>query len=151
MHIENGRIYDMSLRKSVPLGTTRLTTAQESEAIARQTEAFLRNGGRITEVAGFAPKQRRPHYPGTSTKVEQLPGTEVIRGKGRKPTSWPEAVYLKDKLFAAELTYLQLAEVAGVPRTTLASWFSKGMIPSEAWKLRVAEALQRLLAKHRKA
>lgn len=147
MHIDNGRIYDVSLRKSVPLGSTRLTTLEKSQELAADVERFLKNGGRITEVNGFEPKPKRPHYsPNTPARAnnEVLP---EIRTKGRKAISWPESVYVKDKLFAAGFTYAQLAEIAGVPKGTLDHWFQKIMIPSHAWKARIAEGLDILMMK----
>lgn len=149
MHIENGRIYYMSLRKSVPLGATNNTKATKSAELAADVEAFLAKGGRIIELDGYNPQPKQPHRP--PTRAERQEQDQLVRQRGRRAIGWPESVHIKDQLFAARLTYKQLAEMAGVPHGTLSLWFQKTMIPSNAWKARISEAFRTLMAKHGKS
>jgi hypothetical protein len=148
MHIENGRIYDTSLRKSVPLGSTRLPTQAARAEIDADVKRFLANGGQITRLDGYHPQPKQPHRP--PTRAEKQEQDQLVRQRGRRAIGWPESVHIKDQLFAAGLTYKLLAEMAGVPHGTLSLWFQKIMIPSNAWKSRIDEAFQTLLAKHGK-
>lgn len=146
MHIERGRIFDSSLRKSVPLGSTKMTTCEKSAEIAQDVERFLRSGGKIVQLPGYHPKPKPPHR--AALDQDKAPDEEPIRRQGRDAVIWHEALRVKDRLFEAGLTYKALAEAAGVPKRTLERWIKKMMIPSNAWKARVADALQVLLAKH---
>lgn len=150
MRIGDASFMDSSLRKSVPLGSTTPANQAAREALEREMNDFLSRGGRITVVPGFNPPPLHPHRPPRRAQ-EEPEQDDCVRGKGRRAIPWPEAVTIKDRLFSAELTYKQLAELTGVPRHTLANWFQKTMIPSHAWKLRIAEALQTLLAMAGKA
>lgn len=149
MHIDNGRIFDTSLRKSVPIGSTTSPTQKARAELQRDIDSFLRSGGKITELPGYSPTPPAPHRAPQKSAQEE-PHDELVRGKGRRAVMWPESFDIQDRLFTARLTYTQLAEIAGVPRLTLANWFQKHQIPSNAWKTRIAESLQTLLAKHGK-
>lgn len=153
MHIEGGRIFDVSLRKSVPLGATKRVNADKSTELAADMQAFLLNGGKITEVPGFTPIPKRPHTKHDTAKPRHQPVDDhtLLRQKGSSAIGWPEALEIKDKLFGAELTYKSLAEIVGVPKGTLSHWFQKLQIPSKHWKARVNEGLNILLAKHGKS
>lgn len=149
MHIESGRIFDVSLRKSVPIGSTTPPNQKARAELQSDIEAFLRSGGTITTLPGYQPAPPAPHRAPPKPSQEE-PQDELVRGKGRRAVMWPESFDIQDRLFTARLTYAQLAEITGVPRLTLANWFQKHMIPSNAWKTRIADGLQTLLIKHGK-
>lgn len=149
MHIEGGRIYESTQRKAIPLGMIKRTTDGKRQEIDEQLEKFLAAGGKITELPGCQMVPKPPHKPPAKVKTKEEPDQEV-RARGRAAIGWPESVHLKDQLAAANITYRQLAEQAGVPRLTLARWIQKIQIPSHAWKNRIAEALQLLLMKNGK-
>jgi len=149
MHIEGGRIFDSSLRKSMPLGMVKKTTDAKRAELEADVQKFLEEGKKIVEGPSLQLKPKRPHYAPQKEPAKPTQPQEV-RTKGRSAIGWPESVRIKDQLFAANMTYKQLAEAAGVPRATLAHWFQKIQIPSNSWKGRIDDALKLLMMKNRK-
>lgn len=148
MHIERGRIFDSSLRKSVPLGSTRLTTTEKSAELAAEVEAFLAAGGKITQVESLKPVQRPPHKSSLTLHNSASASANddmYLRTKGASAIPWPDAMRTKDKLDVSGITVKELALRAGVEREALLCWIRTGKVPSRAVKLRIDEALDGLL------
>ncbi len=150
MRVGDAEFMDRSLRKSVPLATARHANQSMRQELEREVEEFLRRGGKVTVLPGYTPAPLPPHRAPQQTK-DCAQQDDAVRGRGRRAIPWPESFDIQHDLFSARLTYKQLAELTGVPRLTLANWFQKHMIPSNAWKTRIADGLQTLLAKHGKS
>lgn len=108
--------------------------------ISNQVQAWLAAGNRITEVPGYMPQPRRPHYVSTAEKsaAKQEPKRENI-------PPWANCEEVLSRMLRERVTRKALANESGLNVGTLNCYLDGTFNPRPMVAKRVEMALDRLI------